>query len=86
MKFFILLIDRPEEAESCYLKALSIKPDHVNANVNMGHLCRLQQRWSEANRHYVTALGRRPNNVVVRYYMGVVLEKMGGAENLQVNY
>ncbi len=77
--------DRSQEAERCYRKALSIKPDHINANTNMGHLCRLQERWEEASRHYQTALQRRPNNTVLRYYLGLVHKRMGGAENLQVS-
>ena len=76
--------DRPAEAESCYRKALSIKSDHINANINMGHLCRLQGRWVEAVQYYETALQRRPKNIVVRYQLGVVEEKIGGPENLQV--
>lgn len=76
--------DRPHQAEKCYLKALSIKSDHINANTNMGHLCRLQGRWAEASGYYHTALQRRPNNVLLRYYLGLAHQNMGGAENLQV--
>jgi len=73
------------EAEECYRKALSIKADHINANINMGHLCRLQGRWLEAESHYQTALQRRPENIVVRYYLGTVLEARGEPDNIMVS-
>ena len=50
----------------------------------MGHLCRLQERWEEARRYYQTVLQRRPNNIVIRYNLGLVHMNMEGAENLQV--
>ena len=50
----------------------------------MGHLCRLQGRWEDASRYYQTVLQRRPNNVVLRYNLGLVAMSMEGAENLQV--
>ena len=50
----------------------------------MGHLCRLQERWPEAKHHYTTALGRRPTNPTLQYYLAFVLEKMGTQEDLRV--
>lgn len=72
--------DRPKEAESCYRRALSIKEDHINANTNMAHLCRLQGRWKEAVNHYSTALRRRPKNPLLHYYLGFVYEQMSSDE------
>lgn len=78
------MIGRPQEAESCYRKALSIKSDHINANTNMGHLCRLQERWGEAVKHYRTALVRRPDNPVLLLYLGLVLGKLGSPPEIMV--
>lgn len=77
--------DRPKEAEDCYRRALSIKEDHINANTNMGHLCRIQERWEEAVIHYSTVLRRRPKNPLLHYYLGFVYEQLSSAENRQVS-
>ena len=69
--------DRPKEAEECYRQALSIKPDHVNANINMAHLCRLQKRWKEALSHYILASSKRPNDPVLYYYIGIMYQEIG---------
>ena len=78
------LTDRAKEAEDCYCKALSIKADHINANTNMAHLCRIQERWEEAVTYYSTALRRRPKNPLLHYYLGFVYERLGSAEGRQV--
>lgn len=78
------LTDRPEEAEASYRRALSIKSDHINANTNMAHLCRLQGRWAESRRHYQVVLTRRPESPQVLYYLGLVAEKLGEPEDLKV--
>ncbi len=81
-----LSLDRPMEAEECYRRAMSIKSDHINANTNMGHLCRLQERWEEARAHYTTAGQRRPNNFLLHYYIGFVSERIGTSLDIQVEY
>ena len=78
--FLFLSLDRTEQAEQCYQKALLIQPDHINANINMGHLCRLQNRWSEALKHFSIASNRRPNQSALHYYVGLVHMKMGNFE------
>ena len=78
--------DRAKEAEMCYRTALHIKPDHVTANTNMGHLCRIQRRWKEAIKHYTIASQRRPNNPILHYHIGNALIELGGNENLEVRF
>jgi tetratricopeptide (TPR) repeat protein len=82
--YFSCLTDRPQEAEDCYRRALSIKGDHINANTNIAHLCRIQGRWEEAVTYYSTALRRRPKNPLLHYYLGFVYEQLSSAENRQV--
>ena len=82
--FFYKHPERALEAEEAYLTALSYKPDHVNANTNMAHLCRLQGRWQEARNYFKTALQRRPKLPTLHYYMGVVSEELGTAQDLEV--
>ena len=68
---------RAQEAEKCYLKALSIKPNSADGNINLAHLLRVTSRWKEAHEQYVKALSLRPNNPQLHYFHGVVLEKLG---------
>lgn len=82
--YYDLSTDRPKEAEQCYRTALKIKPDHVTANTNMGHLCRIQGRWKEAVEHYTTASHRRPNNPILHYHIGNALIQIGGNKNFEV--
>lgn len=69
----------------CYLRALSVKHDHINANTNLGHLCRIQGRWEEAKEHYKTALQRRPDDPLLLYNVALVLEKIGMPEDIKVS-
>ena len=77
-------VDRPLEAEKAYLSALTFKPDHINGNTNMAHLCRLQGRWAEAREYFMTALKRRPKLPILHYYVGVASEELGGAQDIEV--
>ena len=76
--------DRPHEAEEAYLTALHHKPDHINANSNMGHLCRLQGRWREARSYFEAALRRRHNVPSLHYLVGVVSEELGTERDIEV--
>lgn len=69
--------ERAQEAEKCYLKALSIKPNSADGNINLAHLLRVTGRFSEADVQYQKALSLRPNNPQLNYFHGVVLEKLG---------
>jgi tetratricopeptide (TPR) repeat protein len=75
---------RPKEAEEAYRTALSFKPDHLNANTNMGHLCRLQGRWEEARRYFTSALDRRPTLPTLHYFVGVASEEIGTERDIEV--
>ena len=76
--------DRPKEAEEAYRTALAFKPDHLNGNTNMGHLCRLQGRWEEARRYFTSALARRPNLPTLHYFLGVASEEIGTQRDIEV--
>ena len=69
-------IDRSSEAEECYKKALTLKPDHVDTNMNMGHMLRLQGRWEEAREKYQVLLKRRPSFAIIRHHLGYVNEQL----------
>ena len=46
----------------------------------MGHLCRIQERWKEADERYRVALKRRPHDPTLHYNIGLVNEKMDRLE------
>lgn len=75
--FFCFSPGRPEEAEKCYLKSLSIKPNSADGNINLAHLLRVTERFREADGQYQKALTLRPNHPQLNYFHGVVLEKLG---------
>lgn len=58
--------------------------DHINANANMAHLCRLQERWEEATQHYKAVLARRPGNPVLLVNLAQVLQQLGSTKDIQV--
>lgn len=72
------------EAEGSFLRALALNPSHIGANTNMAHLCRLQERWSEAKEHYKKAILRRPKDGELHYYMGFVSERLGTRSGFKV--
>ncbi len=73
-------IDRFHEAEECYKKALSIQPDNINANINMGQLLRQQGRWNEALEHFTVASNRRPLQSDLHYLIGLVNMEIGNTK------
>jgi len=68
--------DRSTEAEDCYRKALMLKSDHVDTNMNMGHMFRLQGRWEEAREKYQVVLKRRSSFAIIRHHLGHVYEQL----------
>ena len=59
------------------MKALSIKPNSADGNINLAHLLRVTGRFHEADAQYEKALSLRPNHPQLNYFHGVVLEKLG---------
>jgi len=68
---------RAQEAERCYLKALTIKPNSADGHINLAHLLRVTGRLHEADVQYQKALSLRPSHPQLNYFHGVVLEKLG---------
>jgi tetratricopeptide (TPR) repeat protein len=62
------------QAIECYLKTLSIKPDHINAHHNLGSLLKSQGRLDESAYHYRQVLLKDPNNIEDNFNLGVVLQ------------
>ena len=58
------------------MKALSLKSDHVDTNMNVGHMYRIQERWDEAKERYETVLRRRPGFFKIQHHLGFVNEQL----------
>jgi len=71
---------RLEEAVECFLKALQIKPDYVDAHYSLGVVLEKQDRKEAAMDHYLQALRINPNYVRAQYNIGLSLSKQGRLE------
>ena len=81
--FVLFNMNRSQEAEQCYLQAVAIKWDHVDANVNYAHFLRIKERWPEAAERYQIVLSRRPSYGLIRYYQAIVLGHMGNVSGAE---
>ena len=81
--FVLFNMNRSEEAEQCYLQAVAIKWDHVDANINYAHFLRIKERWSEAGEKYQIVLNRRPNYGQIRFYQAIVQRHLGNVSGAE---
>ena len=81
--FVLFNMNRSQEAEQCYLQAVAIKWDHVDANINYAHFLRIKERWSEAGERYQIVLSRRPSYGHIRYYQALVQGRMGNVSGAE---
>jgi tetratricopeptide (TPR) repeat protein len=61
-----------EQAIGCFLKALTINPDYINAHLNLGKILKSQGRLSESSCHYLQILHKDPNHIEANFNLGVV--------------
>ncbi|XP_049939011.1 protein O-mannosyl-transferase TMTC2-like [Schistocerca serialis cubense] len=66
-----------EEAERCYRKALSYRPNMADVHYNLGVLLQSQQRLEEAAQSYQTAISFRPSLAAAYLNLGLVLWRQG---------
>ncbi|XP_047122018.1 protein O-mannosyl-transferase TMTC2-like [Schistocerca piceifrons] len=66
-----------EEAERCYRKALSYRPNMADVHYNLGVLLQSQQRLEEAAQSYQTAISFRPSLAAAYLNLGLVLWRLG---------
>jgi len=68
---------KPDEAFSCFQKAVEIDPDYVEAYNHIGNALREQGKSEEALMYYKKALGINPNSAVTYFNMGITLRGQG---------
>jgi len=76
----------PEEAIHAYSKAVSLRPDYVEAHHNLALLLVDQRRIEEAITHYYAALEVDPQNAGLHEDFGVALFKLGKTQDAIEHY
>ena len=75
-----------EEAIDAFKKAVSIKPDYVEAHYNMGNALQEQGKLEEAIEAYKKALSKKPDYTKAFFNMGNALQEQGKLEQATVAY
>ena len=70
-------LQRPSEAKTSYLEALSNRPDFVEAHINVGALLAQEGSLDEAAAHELAALRLRPEDALAHADLGNVLFEQG---------
>ena len=65
------------EAKEAYQRALELRPDHVEARVNLGRLLHGEGAVDKAEAQYRHALEVSPASALARFNLGVALEDQG---------
>lgn len=73
-------LDRLEEAAAAYRRALTHKPDHVEAHYNLGIVLQAQGKLEEALASLGKALAYRPDHAGAHNNLGSVLQEQGKLE------
>jgi tetratricopeptide (TPR) repeat protein len=74
------------EAKEAYGRALQLRPDHVEARVNLGRLLHEEGDVEGAERQYRRALEVAPGSALARFNLGVALEDQGRTEEAASAY
>ena len=78
----------PEEATTCFSKAVLTMPDNFDAHINLAKVCVRQGRHDEAVRHYQHAQELKPESPVARdglereFVMGQRMDQIRGWEQM----
>src|SRR5262245_36183028 len=77
------LQNRPEEAIASFQRVLSVDPNDVGANVNLGQLFSQQRKYPEAIAALRLAVAAEPYNATALYNLGTTLIRSGQREEGQ---
>jgi Flp pilus assembly protein TadD len=69
--------NRAEDAITAFRRVLSIDPNDVGANVNLGQLLVQQRKYAEAAAAFRTAIAAEPYNLTALYNLGTALTRAG---------
>ncbi len=79
-------LERLDEAEFCFNKAIAFRPGNAKAHTNLGDLCYLREVYGEAIPHYEEALRLNPTDVEVLTLMANCYLKMGAYPSAILGY
>lgn len=71
------LITQPQEAEKLFLSAVALRPDYVDAIMNLGHLYKAQFKFAEAADRFIHAIGLDRRNVNAYAALGDIFSGAG---------
>ena len=70
-------LDQLDASVKSYEKALSIKPDFVEASYNMGNALRDQGKLNEALEAYTKAISIKPDYAYAYCHIGLIFQDQG---------
>jgi len=79
-------LERFDEAEACYLHALTLHPIYAEVHNNLGNLHQQLERFAEAEACYQRALYIRQEYAEVRYNLGILLHRQKRLAEAEVCY
>lgn len=82
----LLLLNRLDEAEASYRRALRINPDDADAYFNLGNTLRKLGRLDKAAASYVKTLQFRPGHAEAHCNLGNILQEMGRLDEAEASY
>lgn len=75
--------NRPQEAERCYRKVLSLMPEHSGASCNLGALLQARGQRAEAEALYAEALAKGRSSAIVHDNLALLLMQGTGPEEAE---
>ena len=79
-------LERLDEAEESYKKAIVLMPDHAEAHYNLGITLRLLGRLEEAEESYKKAISLRPEHTEALNNLGNTLQELGRLVEAEASY
>ena len=79
-------LNKPDAAIDVYIKALAIKPHHLDANNNLGNAYHMKGDLASARKSYRKAISINSNHFEAHYNLGLVLHKVGDLNSAIVSY
>jgi len=79
-------LGRLDEAAASYKRALTYKPDHVEAHYNLGIVLQSQNKLDEAAASYGRALSHKPDHASAHNNLGNILQAQGKLDAAAASY
>jgi len=84
--FALQNLGKPDEALLKYKKAVALKPDYINAYINIINILTEQGRLDEVVLQYKRVIALKPDQAEFHYNLGAILNKQGKPDEAMVRY